>query len=249
MPTYTVDGITWNYTLNGNDATIGTGSGWANATTSGTGLSGAITVPDTVDGYSVTSLAASSFGNSSITSITLPNTLTTIGNTSFQGAQSLTSVTIPASVTSIGGAGFNYCSGITSLIFEDNSVLDSLGVQCFMNCSSLTSITLPESLTSMSTHVFMSCSSLTSINIPDSVTTIGSYTFNATHADLIVAMNTKTIDGTTYTSPTTSDISFFGNSSVTLVLPPTPQVSFRNRKSAKLVATQERSIYRHNGRI
>ena len=62
--------ITWNYTLSGSDATIGTGSNSTdgNATTSGTGISGAITIPDTVGGYTVKAIGIWSFrGCSDIT--------------------------------------------------------------------------------------------------------------------------------------------------------------------------------------
>ena len=65
MPQYTDStGLTWNYTEIGGIATIGTGGNWqnrGNATTDGTGLSGAITIPKKVDGYTVTGIGQYAF--------------------------------------------------------------------------------------------------------------------------------------------------------------------------------------------
>lgn len=87
-----------------------------------------------------------------LTSINIPNSVTSIGDGAFYGCSSLTSITIPNSVTSISDRTFYYCS-------------------------SLTSITIPNSVTSIGDHAFYSCSSLTSITIPNSVTFIGDGAF------------------------------------------------------------------------
>ena len=93
----------------------------------------------------------------------------------FSYCSGLTSVTIPNSVTSIGWSAFENCSGLTSVTIP-NSVT-SIGNWAFSHCSGLTSITIPNSVTSIGNYAFSDCSGLTSITIPNSVTSIGSYAF------------------------------------------------------------------------
>jgi hypothetical protein len=85
--------------------------------------------------------------------------VTSIGNRAFYNCSSLTSITIPNSVTSIGDYAFAYCS-LTSVTIP-NSVT-SIGNNAFAYCS-LTSVTIPNSVTSIGDYAFRSCSSLTSI--------------------------------------------------------------------------------------
>ena len=94
---------------------------------------------------------------------------------SFWGCTSLTSVTIPDSVTSIGSGAFSGCTSLTSITIPDN--VTSLGQSAFSGCTSLTLITIPDSVTSIGQSAFSRCTSLTLITIPDSVTSIGSYAF------------------------------------------------------------------------
>ena len=112
---------------------------------------------------------------SGLTSITIPNSVTSIGVSAFYACSSLTSVTIGNSVTSIGDGAFLNCSGLTSVTIP-NSVT-SIGEQAFSGCRSLTSVTIPNSVTSIKNYAFYNCSSLTSVTIPNSVTSIGSYAF------------------------------------------------------------------------
>ena len=113
---------------------------------------------------------------SSLTSITIPNSVTSIGESTFHSCSSLTSITIPNSVTSIGGWAFHSCSSLTSVTIG-NSVT-SIGNNAFRYCYSLTSVTIPNSVTSIGWSAFEDCSSLSSITIPNSVTRIGESAFN-----------------------------------------------------------------------
>ena len=70
-----------------------------------------------------------------------------IGNQAFDGCSSLTSLTLPSSVTSIGSSAFSGCSGLTSLTLP--SSVTSIEWSAFSGCSGLTSLTLPSSVTSI----------------------------------------------------------------------------------------------------
>ena len=172
--TATVNGITWNYTVNDGKAEIYSGS-W-NTPAIPTSTTGAITIPSTLGGYPVTSIGDSAFGGcSGLTSVTIPDSVTSIGYSAFSGCSGLTSVTIPDSVTNIGSSAFCNCSGLTSVTIPDS--VTSMGGSAFRCCSSLTSVTIPDSVTSIGYEAFSRCSSLTSVTIGNSVTNIGSSAF------------------------------------------------------------------------
>ncbi len=81
--------------------------------------------------------------------------VTIIEGYTFQGCSGLTSVTIPNSVTSIGIEAFSRCSGLKSVTIG-NSVT-SIGDEAFYSCSSLTSVTIPNSVTSIGNETFFTC--------------------------------------------------------------------------------------------
>ena len=125
---------------------------------------------------SVTSIGSYAFnGCSSLTSITIPESVTSIGGGAFYGCDGLTSITIPDGVTSIESHTFYGCDGLTSITIPES--VTSIGGSAFWGCSGLISITIPESVTSIENWVFYNCSGLTSITIPDSVTSIGNNAF------------------------------------------------------------------------
>ena len=126
---------------------------------------------------SVTSIGGSAFFLcNNLTSVTIGNSVTSIGNKAFSYCYGLTFLTIPNSVTSIGDAAFYQCYNLTSVTIG-NSVT-SIGYQAFYWCSSLTSIEIPNSVTNIKRDAFSCCYGLTSIEIPNSVTSIGHNAFH-----------------------------------------------------------------------
>lgn len=114
-------------------------------------------------------------GCAGLTSITIPDSVTSIGAYAFDACEGLTNITIPDRVTSIGNGAFRDCTGLTSVTIP-NSVTN-IGFSAFWNCKGLTSVTIGNGVTSIGYDAFYSCEGLTSITIPDSVTSIGQGAF------------------------------------------------------------------------
>ena len=135
-----------------------------------------VTIPS-----SVTSIEANAFQNCySLTSVTIPSSVTSIGSTVFQNCYSLTSVTFPSSVTSIGNNEFQNCYSLTSVTIP--SSVTSIGNNAFYYCYSLTSVAIPSGVTSIGDNTFCNCYSLTNVTIPSGVTSIGSYAFGSCYS-------------------------------------------------------------------
>ncbi len=124
----------------------------------------------------VTSIGERAFYKcSSLTSITIPEGVTSIEGAAFYGCSSLERITIPEGVTSIGEYAFAWCENLTAITIPEG--VTSIGDYAFEGCISLTSITLPASVTSIRDWAFYGCSNLTAITIPEGVTSIGEYAF------------------------------------------------------------------------
>ena len=100
-----------------------------------------------------------------VTSLVIPDSVTSISNYAFSNYSNLTSVTIPDSVTSIGSSVFYNCSNLTSVTIPDSVI--SIGGYAFYNCSNLTSVTIPDSVTSIGSYAFYNCSNLNKVYITD----------------------------------------------------------------------------------
>ena len=159
----------------------------------------ALIIPDTYNGYPIIGIDNSAFANCTLlTSIVIPNGVTSIGDSAFSGCTSLKSITIPNNVTYIGHTAFSDCvslesisipEGVTNIddftffgcnAIESISIPDGvtrIGNEVFFNCSSLISIAIPDSVTSIGDSAFSGCTSLSSIAIPESITNIGASAF------------------------------------------------------------------------
>ena len=116
----------------------------------------------------------------SLSSITIPNSITTIPSHMLEGCTSLTSVTIPDSVTKIDMYAFQGCTNLTNVNMPNNiSIIDG---SAFQNCSSLQEVVIPNTISAIGQQAFRGCTSLTSITIEATTPpTIYSYTFEDTN--------------------------------------------------------------------
>lgn len=111
-----------------------------------------------------------------IKDLVIPESVTSIGNSAFEGCSGLTSVTFGNHVTNIGECAFEDCTGLTSIEIP-NSITD-ISRRAFRGCSGLTSVTLPNTIINIGLGAFHACTGLTSITIPNSVRSIGDNAFN-----------------------------------------------------------------------
>lgn len=138
--------------------------------------SGSLVIPEKLYSrwgtFTITGIYAFAFDDcDDLTSITIPNSVTSIGDSAFSSCSGLTSITIPNSVTSIASGMFSYCDNLTSVTIP-NSVT-TIEDNAFYGCESLKSITIPNSVTSIGDCSFALCKNLTSLKIGNSVKSIG----------------------------------------------------------------------------
>ena len=125
---------------------------------------------------SVTSIGDSAFeGCTGLTELTLPKSVKSIVDSAFYGCTGLTELTLSNSLKCIEAFAFSGCRGITKLTLP-NSVT-SIGDSAFGGCSGLTELTLPNSVTSIGDCAFEGCTGLTELTLPNSITSIGDYAF------------------------------------------------------------------------
>lgn len=180
-----------------------------------TGNSADVVIPKTYRGVPVECISTSTFRNQTqISSISLPDSLTSIESNAFAGCTGLTSIVIPDSVTSVDSTAFSGCTNITTVsmpasirnyipnvknatITSGNAILAS----AFENCTTLLSVTLPNSLVSIGNKAFYGCSNLNSLNIPSNVILIGANAFyNCTSISTIVLPDSiSSLDSTAFT--------------------------------------------------
>ena len=126
---------------------------------------------------SVTTIGCSAFeGCSKLTSIDLPNNLAAIESFAFKNCTGLTSITIPQNLRVLGSYVFEGCSGLTSINIPNTII--STGDNLFRNCTGITSISLPGSIKKIGLRTFEGCINLATVTIEDGMESIGEYAFS-----------------------------------------------------------------------
>jgi hypothetical protein len=184
--------------------------------------SGAAVIPNTTNGYPVTSINYGAFSfNAGLTGITIPNNITNIGGRAFYYCTGLAKINVddgnPA-YSSTNGVLFNhnlttlvdFPAGLGGSYLVPNSVTN-IGVEAFYWCAIVTNVLIPNSVVSIGSSAFGNCLALTGVTIPNSVTSIGDSAFAVcTNLKSIIIPNSITNIGT----------SVFGGSGLTNIIIP-----------------------------
>ena len=183
-----------------------------------------LTVPDELDGYPVQEIGENAFSFcNSLTSVILPDSLSSIGDDAFSRCSFLTSITLPDSLTSIGGNPFSGCSSLVKIdVSPDNPVFAQTdGVLyekatktliCYPAGKAGDSFAVPDGILVIGDDAFSFCNSLTSITLPDGLASIGDFAFSGCYSLTSVTLP----DGLT----SIGDLAFFYCSSLTSVTLP-----------------------------
>lgn len=152
-----------------------------------TGSGGAVDIPATIYGLAVTSIGDWALNRTRLTTVRIPNSVTSIGHDAFSYCTSLTSVTIPESVTYIGQCAFIGCDSLTAITVDAANMSYSSVDGVFFDKRRTTlircpggkygSLLIPNSVTSIADRAFFSCTHVTDVAIPSSVTSIGDRAF------------------------------------------------------------------------
>ena len=166
--------------------------GKATITDVDTSISGNVTIPLTLGGYSVTKIGSWAFGRcASLTSVIIPHNITSLDDSAFYACSNLTSITIPVSVTDIDTYAFDACENLENIYYDG-----TLGDWCNISFAAYNSnpmyyannfyinntlisgdVEIPGGINSIGDHAFYNNKSITGISIPEGVKAIGKEAF------------------------------------------------------------------------
>ncbi len=138
------------------------------------GTNAEIVLPDDIDGNGYAIYQYAFYNRSGLTSITIPDGVTSIGSGAFMDCTNL--IETVDGIQYVNAWVIDCDNTISTVTIREGT--KGIAASAFYNCRSLTSITIPDSVTSIGNYAFSNCDSLTSITIPDSVISIGSFAFN-----------------------------------------------------------------------
>ena len=164
----------YNTNADGSVFTYSTNNDGSSTVVAYTGPPWAVSIPTAFNGLTVTAIGINAFYDSSLTSVTIPYGVTTIGDYAFNSCFDLTNITIPSSVTSLRDSTFADCTSLANITIPDS--ITNLGTSTFHQ-SGLTSIAIPTNITSIGNMVFLSCFALTNVIIGNNITNFGTEAF------------------------------------------------------------------------
>lgn len=174
------------------------------------GTAADVTIPSHYKGKPVTMIDHAAFHDSAVTSVTIPDSVTSIPDDAFAFCSQLTNISIPNSVTFIGFSAFNSCTSLKSITLP--SSLSTIQSSAFYNCGNLETIRIPVSVTFIGNYAFAGCPSSMTVTYPGSKTQWDDNITKGSNNDvlennLICAMleATFTADGTTLAPAQTID--------------------------------------------
>ena len=133
------------------------------------GSNRSVVIPSSIEGFPVVEIESAFSGNTTVTSIVIPNSVTVIGLHAFRNTSNLTSITIPNSVVAIGPGAFAE-SGLRSIVVPDSVV--RIGQGAFENMPNLTRINIPAGIEEIRMLAFFGNGELTELIIPASLNSI-----------------------------------------------------------------------------
>ena len=173
------------------------------------GTAADVTIPSHYKGKPVTMIDHAAFFNSVVTSVTIPDSVTSIDDNAFGFCSQLTNISIPNSVTFIGFAAFNSCTSLKSITLP--SSLSTIQSSAFYNCGNLETIRIPVSVTFIGNYAFAGCPSSMTVTYPGSKTQWDAITKGSNndvlenHLVCNTLEATFTADGTTFAPAQTID--------------------------------------------
>ena len=173
------------------------------------GTAADVTIPSHYKGKPVTMIDHAAFHDSAVTSVTIPDSVTSIPDDAFAFCSQLTNISIPNSVTFIGFSAFNSCTSLKSITLP--SSLSTIQSSAFYNCGNLETIRIPVSVTFIGNYAFAGCPSSMTVTYPGSKTQWDAITKGSNNDvlenHLICAKleATFTADGTTFAPTQTID--------------------------------------------